>query len=105
MNNHDSMQIIKSVNKIKATCGVESEIASDLDLDGDAIDILYKMFLDIRETFNMINDIESKNITRMVDHVIEIEDREIIIRHIQNRYVAPSIQQLIINSLKPECNL
>jgi hypothetical protein len=105
MNNHDSMQIIKSVNKIKSRCGVESEIASGLDLDGDAIDILYKMFLDIRVTFNMINDIESKNITRMVDHVIEIEDREIIIRHIQNRYVAPSIQQLIINSLKPECNL
>jgi hypothetical protein len=97
------MQIIKSVNKIKATCGVESEIASDLDLDGDAIDILYKMFLDIRETFNMINDIESKNITRMVDPVIE--DREIIMRDIQNRYVTPSIQQLIINSLKPECNL
>jgi hypothetical protein len=100
MNNHDSMQIIKSVNKIKATCGVESEIASDLDLDGDAIDILYKMFLDIRETFNMINDIESKNITRMVDPVIE--DREIIMRDIQNRYVTPSIQQLIINSLKPD---
>ena len=60
MNNHDSMQIIKSINKIKSTCGVETEIGSRLGLDSDAIDILYKMFLDIRETFNMINDIESK---------------------------------------------
>ena len=97
MNNHDSMQIIKSVNKIKATCGVESEIGSRLGLDSDAIDILYKMFLDIQETFNMINDIESKNITRTLDPII---DREIIMRDIQNQYVATSIQELIINSLK-----
>ena len=97
MNNHDSMQIIKSVNKIKATCGVKSEIGSSLQLDSDAIDILYKMFLDIQETFNMINDIESKNITRTLDPII---DREIIMRDIQNQYVAPSIQELIINTLK-----
>ena len=68
MNNHDSMQIITSINKIKATCGVESEIASSLQLglEGDTIDILYRLFLDIRETFNMINDIESKNITQVL---------------------------------------
>ena len=104
MNNHDSMQIIKSVNKIKSTCGVESEIASglDLDLEGDTIDILYKMFLDIQETFNTINVIETKNITRNVDPLIEIEEREKITRDIQNRYVEPKIQQLIINSLKTD---
>lgn len=104
MNNRDSMQIIKSINKIKSTCGVESEIASSLNLglEGDTIDILYKMFLDIQETFNTINDIETKNITRTVDPVIEIEERETMTRDIQNRYVASGIQQLIINSLKPD---
>ena len=102
MNNHDSMQIIKSINKIKSTCGVESRIASSLQLDSDAIDILYKMFLDIQGTFNTISDVASKNITRMIDPVIEIEEREIIMRDIQNQYVAPSIQELIINSLKPD---
>ena len=102
MNNHDSMQIIKSVNKIKATCGVESVIASGLQLglEGDAIDILYKMFLDIRGTFNTINDVASKKITRMIDDVIEIEEREKITRDIQNQYVATEIQELIINTLK-----
>ena len=100
MNNHDSMQIIKSVNKIKATCGVESEIASGLQLDSYAIDILYKMFLDIRKTTNNINDVATKKITRTIDPVIE--DREIIMRDIRNRYVAPNIQELIINSLKPD---
>ena len=108
MNNRDSMQIIKSINKIKSTCGVESEIASSLDLDlhleGDTMDILYKMFLDIQDTFNNINDIETKNITRTFDPVldIEIEERDRITRDIQNQYVAPRIQQLIINSLKPD---
>ena len=100
MNNRDSMQIIKSINKIKSTCGVESEIASSLQLDSDVIDILYKMFLDIRETTNNINEVATKNITRMVEPVIQ--DQKIIARDIQNRYVAPSIQELIINSLKPD---
>lgn len=106
MNNRDSMQIIKSINKIKSTCGVESEIASSLQLglhlESDTMNILYKMFLDIQETFNTINDIETKNITRTVDPLIEIEEREKITRDIQNRYVASGIQQLIINSLKPD---
>ena len=56
------------------------------------------MFLDIRGTTNNINTVATKNITRIVDPVIE--DREIIARDIQKRYVSPGIQELIINSLK-----